>query len=189
MINWLAQGTAENPHRPSDILVLTPNLKQIEPLIRSVFPHTPNQDSVYLPVKIAGVTQLDANNAWRAVLGRIQLVEGRFSVEDFADWLSLNATQIRYELDISNTERMIELLINAGFKRGLDAQHLQRSLSAEDTDYRFSFKYALDRLALGMAVPEHQIFKHVNGDTLSYAQVLASDFELIAKLIQILSRF
>ncbi|RZG49098.1 exodeoxyribonuclease V subunit gamma [Acinetobacter wuhouensis] len=189
LIHWLAQGTAENPHRPSDILVLTPNLKQIEPLIRSVFPHTPNQDSVYLPVKIAGVTQLDANNAWRAVLGRIQLVEGRFSVEDFADWLNLNATQIRYELDVSNTERMIDLLISAGFKRGLDGQHLQRSLSADDTDYRFSFKYALDRLALGMAVPEHQIFKHVNGDTLSYAQVLASDFELIAKLIQIYQDF
>ena len=189
LIHWLAQGTAENPHRPSDILVLVPDLKQIEPLIRSVFPHTPNQDSVYLPVKIAGVTQLDANNAWRAVLGRIQLVEGRFSVEDFADWLSLNATQIRYELDVSNTERMIDLLINAGFKRGLDAQHLQHSLSADDTDYRFSFKYALDRLALGMAVPEHQIFKHANGDILSYAQVLASDFELIAKLIQIYQDF
>ena len=189
LIHWLAQGTVENLHRPSDVLILVPDLKQIEPLIRSVFPHTPNQDSVYLPVKIAGVTQLDANNAWRAVLGRIQLVEGRFSVEDFADWLNLNATQIRYELDVSNTERMIDLLISAGFKRGLDAQHLQRSLSADDTDYRFSFKYALDRLALGLAIPEHQIFKHVNGDTLSYAQVLASDFELIAKLIQIYQDF
>ena len=189
LIHWLAQSTVENPHRPSDILVLVPDLKQMEPLIRSVFPHTPNQDSVYLPIKIAGVTQLDANNAWRAVLGRIQLIEGRFSVEDFADWLSLSATQLRYALDISNTERMIELLINAGFKRGLDEQHLQRSLSAEDTDYRFTLKYALDRLALGIAIPEHIIFEHPQGDTLSYAQVLPSDFELIAKLIEIYQDF
>ena len=193
LIHWLAKGTAEQPHRPSDVLILVPDLKQMEPLIRSVFPHTPNQDSVYLPVKIAGVTQLDANNAWRAVLGRIQLVEGRFSVEDFADWLSLNATQLRYELDISNTERMIQLLINAGFKRGLDAQHLQRSLSQGDEDFRFSFKFALDRLALGIAIPEHTIFTHaekgVVENTLSYAQVLPSDFELIAKLIQIYQDF
>ena len=191
---WLAKGTAEHPHRPSDVLILAPDLKQIEPLIRSVFPHTPNQDSIYLPVKIAGVTQLDANNAWRAVLGRIQLVAGRFSVEDFADWLSLNATQIRYELDISNTERMVELLINAGFKRGLDAQHLQRTLSHGDTDFRFSFKYALDRLALGIAIPEHTVFTHPsaeaeNAQTLSYSQVLSSDFELIGKLIQIYQDF
>lgn len=185
LIHWLAQSSAENPHRPSDVLVLVPDLKQIEPLIRSVFPHVPNQDGVYLPVKIAGVTQLDAVNAWRAVLGRIQLVESRFTIEDFADWLNLNATQLRYELNIPNTERMIALLISAGFKRGLDDAHLQRGLSADDEDYRFSFKFALDRLVLGVAIPEHAMFEN----TLSYAQVLPSDFELISKLIEIYQGF
>ncbi len=183
--HWLAQSTLENPHRPSDILVLVPDLKQIEPLIRSVFPHAPNHEGIFLPVKIAGVTQLDANNAWRAVLGRIELVQGRLSIEDFADWLSLNATQLRYGLDIHNTERMIELLVQAGFKRGLDAEHLQRSLSQGDDDYRFSLKFALDRLALGIAIPEHAMF----AETLSYAQVLPSDFELISTLIEIYQDF
>ena len=185
LIHWLAQTSAENPHRPNDILILVPDLKQIEPLIRSVFPPVPNHEGIFLPVKIAGVTPLDANNAWRAVLGRISLVQGRFSIEDFADWLSLNATQIRYALDTHATERMVELLVGAGFKRGLDAEHLQRSLSAGDEDYRFSLKFALDRLALGIAIPEHALCF----DTLSYAQVLPSDFELIATLITIYQDF
>lgn len=185
LIAWLAKSSLDQPRRPNDILVLVPDLKQIEPLIRSVFPHTPNQDSVYLPVKIAGVTALDAHNAWRAVLGRIQLIESRFSIEDFADWLSLTATQLRYDLDIANTERMIELLINAGFKRGLDAQHLKRSLSQDDDDFRFSFKFALDRLVLGIAIPEHRLFENV----LSYAQVFTADFELITTLVQIYKDF
>ncbi|MCX5467651.1 exodeoxyribonuclease V subunit gamma [Acinetobacter nematophilus] len=185
LIAWLAKSTLDQPRRPNDILVLVPDLKQIESLIRSVFPHTPNQDSVYLPVKIAGVTALDAHNAWRAVLGRIQLTESRFSIEDFADWLSLTATQVRYGLDIPNTERMIELLINAGFKRGLDAQHLQCSLSQGDDDFRFSFKFALDRLVLGVAIPEHRLFENV----LSFAQVLTGDFELITTLVQIYQDF
>ena len=167
------------------MLVLVPDLKQIEPLVRSVFPHVPNQEGVYLPVKIAGVTQLDAVNAWRAVLGRIELVEGRFTIEDFADWLNLNATQLRYALNIQNTERMIALLISAGFKRGLDDAHLQRGLSSDDEDYRFSFKFALDRLVLGVAIPEHAMFEN----TLSYAQVLPSDFELISTLITIYQDF
>ncbi|OTG84908.1 exodeoxyribonuclease V subunit gamma [Acinetobacter sp. ANC 4648] len=185
LIYWLAQSTPEHPRRPHDILVLVPDLKQIEPLIRSVFPPAPNHEGVFLPIKIAGVTPLDANNAWRAVLGRIELVQGRFTVEDFSDWLSLNATQLRYTLDINNTERMIELLVHAGFKRGLDAEHLQRSLSLGDDDYRFSLKFALDRLALGIAIPEHTVF----ADTLSYAQVLPSDFELISTLIHIYQDF
>ena len=185
LIHWLSQSKSNNTHRPSDVLVLVPSLSEVEPLIRSVFPHAPNQDGVYLPVKIAGVTQLDAANAWRAVVGRINLVQGRFTVEDFADWLSLNATQIRYGLDFNSTERIILLLVQAGFKRGLDAAHLQRSLSQDDDDYRFSLKFALDRLALGIAIPEHALFD----GTLSYAQVLPADFELISTLIQIYQDF
>ncbi len=120
-----------------------------------------------------------------AVLGRMVLVRGRLSIEDFADWLSLNATQQRYGLDMNMIERMTELLINAGFKRGLDAEHLKRSLAEGDEDYRYSLKFALDRLALGVAVPEHVLFH----ETLSYAQVQSSDFELIGVLIENLSGF
>lgn len=113
------------------------------------------------------------------------MVSGRFSIEDFSDWLSLNATQIRYGLDIVMTERMVALLVSAGFKRGLDAAHLQHSLSEDDVDYRYSFKFALDRLALGIAVPEHTIFEN----TLSFSQVQTGDFELVAKLIEIYYHF
>lgn len=201
LIHWLANGDQDHPRKPSDILVLTPNLKQLEPLIRSIFAPPPSernlhhsrenqaqrlsQESVYLPVQIAGVTQIDAANAWKSVLGRIQLIQGRFTVEDFADWLGLNATLLRYELDINSVDRMIELLISAGFKRGFDEEHLKQTLKQGDEDYRFSFKFALDRLALGVAIPEHAIFNN----TLSFAQVLPSDFELIAKLIQIYQDF
>ena len=78
-------------------------------------------------------------------------------------------------------QRILALLNDAGFKRGLDEQHLKQSLSDEDQDYRYSFKFALDRLALGIAVPAHVIVQ----DMLSYALVQPSDFELIGILIQI----
>ncbi|MBK0062801.1 MULTISPECIES: exodeoxyribonuclease V subunit gamma [unclassified Acinetobacter] len=185
LIYWLAQGTAEQPRRPSDILVLTPNLKALEPLIRSVFPTTASDDHVFLPVKIAGIAQLDVLNAWRAVLGRIQLLQGRFNYDEFADWLSLNATQLCYGLDDSQVSRLLELLAAAGFKRGFDTAHLQQSLAPDDQDYRYSFKFALDRLALGIAIPDHVLFEGV----LSYAQVQPDDFELIGKLIQIYAHF
>ncbi|MDS7932366.1 exodeoxyribonuclease V subunit gamma [Acinetobacter sp. V91_7] len=180
LIGWLAQ-THEQPRRPNDILVLVPNLTDIEPLIRSVFPATATEQGVHLPVKIAGVASLDALNAWRAVIGRIQLMQGRFSFDDFADWLSLHATQQRYELEYAQVERILNLLADAGFKRGLDAEHLKRSLCEGDDDYRYSFKFALERLALGIAVPVHETFNQV----LSYAKVQPGDFELIGTLIQI----
>ncbi|WP_109439564.1 exodeoxyribonuclease V subunit gamma [Acinetobacter haemolyticus] len=180
LIHWLSQ-TDVGPRRPSDVLILTPNLAELEPLIRSVFPAVPNEHEVFLPVKIAGVAQLDALNAWRAVLGRLQLTQGRFTQDDFADWLNLAATQQLYGLDVSQTQRILDLLSDAGFKRGLDEEHLKQSLNPEDQDYRYSFKFALDRLALGVAVPAHVMVQQ----TLSYALVQPSDFELIGILIQI----
>ena len=99
----------------------------------------------------------------------------------FADWLNLAATQQRYGLDYSQAQRILALLNDAGFKRGLDAAHLQQSLSANDDDYRYSFKFALDRLALGIAIPAHVMVQQ----TLSYADVQPSDFELIGLLIEI----
>lgn len=180
LLHWLSQ-TDTTPRRPSDVLVLTPNLAELEPLIRSVFPAVANEHEIFLPVKIAGVAQLDALNAWRAVLGRLQLTQGRFTQDDFADWLNLYATQQCYGLDYTQVQRILALLNDAGFKRGLDEQHLKQSLSDEDQDYRYSFKFALDRLALGIAVPAHVIVQ----DMLSYALVQPSDFELIGILIQI----
>lgn len=180
LLHWLSQ-TDTTPRRPSDVLVLTPNLAELEPLIRSVFPAVANEHEIFLPVKIAGVAQLDALNAWRAVLGRLQLTQGRFTQDDFADWLNLSATQQRYGLDYTQVQRILSLLDDAGFKRGLDQQHLKQSLSDEDQDYRYSFKFALDRLALGIAVPVHVMVQ----DMLSYALVQPSDFELIGILIQI----
>ncbi|EOR03107.1 exodeoxyribonuclease V subunit gamma [Acinetobacter genomosp. 15BJ] len=180
LVHWLSQADT-TPRRPSDVLVLTPNLAELEPLIRSVFPAVANEHEVFLPVKIAGVAQLDALNAWRAVLGRLQLTQGRFSQDDFADWLNLAATQQRYGLDYTQAQRILSLLDDAGFKRGLDAEHLKQTLSDDDQDYRYSFKFALDRLALGIAVPTHVMVQ----DILSYALVQPSDFELIGILIQI----
>ena len=185
LLHWLSQSSAADPRRASDVLILVPDLKQIEPLIREVFPATANQVGVFLPVKIAGVTQLDVNLAWQAVVGRIKLSQGRFTVEEFSDWLQLPASQLRYGLDVDQSDRMLDLLVKAGFKRGLDAAHLQRSLSAEDQDYRFSFKFALDRLAMGLAIPVHQMFEQ----TLCYAELSRDDFALVGHLIQIYQDF
>ncbi|NNP68241.1 exodeoxyribonuclease V subunit gamma [Acinetobacter sp. Ac_5812] len=180
LLHWLSQADS-SPRRPSDVLILTPNLAELEPLIRSVFPALAHEHEVFLPVKIAGVAQLDALNAWRAVLGRLQLTQGRFTQDDFADWLNLSATQQRYGLDYTQAQRILSLLDDAGFKRGLDAEHLKQTLSDDDQDYRYSFKFALDRLALGIAVPAHVMVQEM----LSYALVQPSDFELIGILIQI----
>ncbi|AOA57170.1 exodeoxyribonuclease V subunit gamma [Acinetobacter larvae] len=185
LLHWLAQGTAEQPRRPSDIVVMVPQLASLEALIRSVFPQQVQKDGIYLPVKIAGISSLDAQHAWRAVLGRFCWVEQRFNIEEFTDWLQLAATQQYYALDSDATARILVLLQQAGFRRGLDAEHLQLSLDASDQDYRYSFQFALNRLVMGIAIPERVVCNEI----LSFEQVYQDDFALIDILIRIYQDF
>ncbi|WP_139102790.1 exodeoxyribonuclease V subunit gamma, partial [Acinetobacter baumannii] len=78
--------------------------------------------------------------------------------DEFDDWLGLNETQQHYALEYDQVVRILPLLADAGFKRGLDAEHLKRSLCDGDDDYRYSFKFAFERLAHGIAIPAHATF-------------------------------
>lgn len=180
LTDWLNQGTKENPRSLDDILVVAPNIKDIEPLIRSVFtPLAKNAQSTYLPIKITGIAQSNLNNAWLSLTKRFKLVSSRFQHEEFADWLTLYATQTLYDLDFAKVSRMLELLNLAGFKRGFDKAQIETQVN--DEDYRFTFRYALDRLIVGVAVNDHTMVE----DTLSVDFVKYEDFELITTLIKI----
>lgn len=53
--------------------------------------------------------------------------------------------------------RGCDLLVEAGFIRGFDELHLKQTLDSNDYDYRFSFAQALDRLTLGLVMPEAEL--------------------------------
>ncbi|OEY93738.1 exodeoxyribonuclease V subunit gamma [Acinetobacter qingfengensis] len=180
LLYWLSQEDTK-PRQPDDILILVPNLQEIEAQIRTVFAVNYASKQVNLPIKIAGVPPLDAVQLWQALSLRLHLLQQRFSFEQFMDWLSLPAIQRLYGLQFEHIERLTELLQTAGFKRGFDEQHLKLSLTEQDQDYRFSLRYALNRLALGIAMPEQTIFENVLG----MPQVQRRDFELIGCLIRI----
>jgi exodeoxyribonuclease V gamma subunit len=180
LLHWLSVPS-DPPRQPDDILILVPNLSELEAQIRTVFASHDALKQAQLPIKIAGVAPLEAIQLWQALSLRISLLQQRLSIEQFIDWLSLPPIQTLYQLNFEQLERITELLQQAGFKRGFDALHLQHSLSPDDQDYRFSLRYALNRLALSVAMPEHALYAEVLG----MPMVQASDFELIACLIRI----
>lgn len=184
LIDWLNDQThsvSGQSRQLSDIVVLVPNLQEIEPMIRTVFSPNYASEKTQLPIKIAGVPLLDAVQLWQALSLRIQLLQGRFTLDQLIDWLSMPPIQQIYQLDFADIQRITTLLQLAGFRRGFDDAHLRQSLDSHDQDLRFSFRYALNRLSLSIAMPEHAVFHDVLGMT----QVRHDDFALIAVLLQI----
>lgn len=178
LLTWLAQ---DSQRQPADVLVLTPNLQRIAPLIRAVFAPSVSQPNLNIPVEITGLATPEAEALWQALMGCFDLLDGRFGHDMLLDWLSQPAVQRAYGLSREQVQRMGDLLIAAGFKRGFDPLHLRQSLSEQDTDTRYTFRFALDRLLLGMVLPTEA----VHAGVLAWPSVQPDDFELIATLQQI----
>lgn len=181
VLYWLSQSTEEQPRSPQDILVIVPDLAELEPSIRSLFySHTQ-----ILPIQMIGTHSFHTQQAWYSFVFRIRWQNQRFSIQQFSDWLYLAATQQYYGLQVNDADRMIDLLEHAGFKRGFDQTHLQQQLEAHDTDFRFSFEYALNRLAMGLAIPELLECQTAYDTIISHHHVNIKDFALIDKLLLI----
>ncbi|AXI03718.1 exodeoxyribonuclease V subunit gamma [Aquirhabdus parva] len=187
IIQWLGADVAKSASRlPSDILVLVPDLNDVAPLIRAVFssPSTRTFESdaeISVPIEITGLAAPEVEALWQAFAGRFMLLAGRLSCETLLDWLALTPVQQSYNLSVPQVTRIGELLVEAGFRRGFDGAHLAQTLSAADVDVRFTLRFALDRLILGMAMPVAMLY----ADTLPMTTLMRDDFELIAVMEQL----
>ncbi|WP_199508809.1 MULTISPECIES: exodeoxyribonuclease V subunit gamma [unclassified Psychrobacter] len=156
--HWLNDTNPDGSTRHlSDIVVLLPDVERHHDLINSVFVAGVGQDGLHLPAKITGVVDKSIRQLWEAISGFYKLLDGnaaRFEAATVLDWLMLPPLYESLGLTHEQMSRGCELLLASGFVRGFDEAHLQASLSPQDYDYRFSFSYTLDKLTLGLIMPD-----------------------------------
>lgn len=144
----------------SDIVVLLPDVERHHALISSIFVSGKGQDGLTLPAKVTGVVDASIRQLWEAIIGFYKLLgsdSARFEAAEVLDWLMLPPLYESFGLTHDQMSRGCDLLVEAGFIRGFDEWHLKQTLDGNDFDYRFSFAQALDRLTLGLIMPEAQM--------------------------------
>lgn len=154
---WLNEANDGSTRHLSDIVVLLPDVERHHDLITSVFVQGKGQDGLTLPAKVTGVVDKTIRQLWEAISGFYSLLgsdTARFEAAVVMDWLMLPPLYESLGLTHEQMSRGCDLLAQAGFVRGFDEAHLQQTLDAADYDYRFSFAYALDQIALGLVMPE-----------------------------------
>lgn len=158
---WLNEPNEDGSARHlSDIVVLLPDVDRHHELINSVFVNGEGQDGLTLPAKVTGVVDKSIRQLWEAIRGFYGLLgseSARFEAAEVFDWLMLPPLYESLGLTHEQMSRACDLLEQAGFVRGFDEAHLQQTLDDDDYDYRFSFAHALDKVALGLVMPEAQI--------------------------------
>ncbi|MGP5201844.1 exodeoxyribonuclease V subunit gamma [Psychrobacter aquimaris] len=156
---WLNEPikSGEKKRHISDIVVLLPDVERHHALISSIFVNGRGQDGLTLPAKVTGVVDADIRQLWEASIGFYKLLgspSARFEAAEVLDWLMLPPLFESFGLTHEQMSRGCDLLVEAGFIRGFDELHLKQTLDVNDYDYRFSFAQALDRLTLGLIMPE-----------------------------------
>lgn len=140
----------------SDVVMLLPDVGQSEDVIRAVFPNGRGMDGLDLPIKITGTPDNKISELINAMMGFYELLgkpTSRFYAQDVYEWLLTPPLYESFGLGFEEMKRGCELLTQAGFKRGFDELHLAKTLDDVDTDYRYTFSYALDRVVLGLLSP------------------------------------
>ena len=159
---WLNEPvkSGEKKRHISDIVVLLPDVERHHALIGSIFVSGKGQDGLTLPAKVTGVVDADIRQLWEAIIGFYKLLgshNARFEAAEVLDWLMLPPLFESFGLTHEQMSRGCDLLVEAGFIRGFDEWHLKQTLDSNDYDYRFSFAQALDRLTLGLIMPEAKL--------------------------------
>ncbi len=143
----LALHAAEQPPRPDEILVVTPDLAAAAPLIEAVFGAAPPHRR--LPWRITGLGQTRINEVARALDMALSLNAGRFPVSALFELLQQPAVAQRFGMSPEALRRLQQWLRDAGVNWGLDGG--QRDALGLPYDERHSLADGLHRLFLAYA--------------------------------------
>ena len=151
IIAWL---NADPTRRLSDILILLPDPIAEQSVLRAVFPSSGDYDGYRLPARIVGTPDTGTTSLWHSLAGHYTHLNGRYDAPTITDWLHNDDTAQSLGSDHENIQRITAALIQAGYKRGFDSEHLQQTLHPDDHDHRYTYTYALDRLIAGVLMPD-----------------------------------
>ncbi|MGA8034230.1 MAG: exodeoxyribonuclease V subunit gamma, partial [Casimicrobiaceae bacterium] len=140
---------AEHPPRPSDILVVTPDLEATAPLIDAVFGNAPKARQI--PYAITGRPASVLNPCAQALLTVLAVATSRFQASAVFELLQQPIIARRFAIGGAELDAIHAWIGEAGIRWGIDGRH--RSELGLPAIGRHSFNDGLDRLFLGYALP------------------------------------
>ena len=132
--------------QPRDILVMTPQVEAFAPLVAAVFGDS-DATGVNLPWRLTDRSQQSEAGIGQGLLALLQLGGERLTASALEALLSCTPLLAHHQISPAEAGAITELLQRAGFRWGLDGQ-------ARGGDPTHSLAWTLDRLVLGLVLPE-----------------------------------
>ncbi len=142
IIQWFAEDQSLEPR---DVLIMTPQIKRLSPLIAAVF-NDQTATNVDLPWRITDRSQQEKPGLTKFMLDLLNLANNRLTSTSLDSLLTNPALQKQQNLDQEASNNIISYLQLTGFRWGLDA--IERG-----GDEIHSLSWCLERWLLGLVLP------------------------------------
>ena len=163
----LARFAADPTLEPRDVVVMTPDIETYAPLVAAVFARTGaaegGQDRRLprIPVSIADLGLRRTNPVAEVLLELLELAGDRLSASWLLDFLSLEPVRARWSLDDDDIADLRLLVRESGLRWGFDAA--DRARVGQPALDQNTVRFALERLALGVLMPDESPLTVVEG--------------------------
>lgn len=179
LLGLFAQGTVD---RPSQILVVTPDLDAAAPLVDAVFGTAPADRRI--PYSLSGRKRSAVNAPARALLDLLALAQSRFTATEVFAFLQQDIVRRRFDLDAAELDRIHDWLLDCGARWGLDGLHRQTLGLPATASHAWSD--GLERLLLGYALPSQP--QEPFADMLPAGDAEGTDATILGTLLTFLRR-
>jgi exodeoxyribonuclease V gamma subunit len=191
----LALFDARPEIQPRDVVVMTPDIATYAPLVRAIFAEGRDEyakvdgwgllGAPRIPTYIADLGIRELNPLAEVLLRVLAFADGRLGAPALADFVALDPVRRKHGLDDDDVARVRGWLADAGARLGSDAADRERT--GLPPQHAFTLAFALDRLALGVALADDGVasfagvapFDEMEGDA---AQAFGPFAELCARL-------
>lgn len=162
--------------QPRDVLVMTPQVDALAPLVAAVFGDS-EATGVELPWRLTDRSQQSEASLSRSLLELLALAGERLTASALETLLESPALQEHFELSGAEMAALHPLLQRCGFRWGLDAAERGGLASG-------SLAWAIDRLLLGLVLPEEPGLAPADTAPLACGEGL----ELLGRWLHLLTR-
>ena len=160
--------------KPSDIIVMAPDITLYAPFIQAVFQRK-------LPFSITDRPAVDESAVLVAFSKLLSLPDSRLTATEVMDFLEIPAVAARFELGEADVSRLQYWVSEAGIRFEMDGSSKASRWHLPNDDYN-TWRFGLDRLLMGLAMePESGLYANT-----APMQVSPGDATLIGALCQIL---
>ena len=168
---------AANPDlTPADVVVMMPDIDTYAPYLDAVF----SSAEYPLPFSIADRSPGYAQGVLNLCQQLLELPQGRCDAESVLGLLEFEEVRNHLGLDESQVMQCREWIRAVNIRWGADAQTRPERGGADTIEH--TWRYGLDRLLLGYALPGDELFANI----LPYNEIEGSQAEMLGRLQQLL---